>query len=344
MRKQDFQFELPDPQIADHPCDNRTGSRLLIVNPNTKGLHDRHFYDLVDYLQPEDCLIFNNTKVIPARLVGRRETGGKIEVLLERVLAQENTCIAQVRASNTPKNGAQIIITENFILEVIGREGAFFKLKCITDLPLAEQIERYGCMPLPPYIQRKAEEFDKQRYQTVYAEKQGAVAAPTAGLHFDQALLTKIKEKGLAHDFVTLHVGAGTFSPVRVDDIIDHKMHSEWFEVPESVVALIKKTREKGGRVICVGTTSVRCLESASISGQLIASSGETDIFIYPGYQFQSVDALITNFHLSESTLLMLVSAFAGKEFILNAYKHAVDSQYRFFSYGDAMFIENKIN
>ena len=290
---------------------------------------------------------FNNTKVIPARLLGKRESGGKIEVLLERVIPNtcgaKDTCIAQLRASNSPKTGTKIVIADDFSLVVTGREGAFFKLESLNDLPLLELVEQYGSMPLPPYIQRKAGEFDKDRYQTVYAQKQGAVAAPTAGLHFDENLINKIKQKNIAMDFVTLHVGAGTFSPIRVDNILDHQMHSEWYEVPQSVVDLVKQTRTNGGRVISVGTTSVRCLESASISGQLEASRGETNIFIYPGYQFQSVDALITNFHLSESTLLMLVSAFAGQELMLNAYKHAVNEKYRFFSYGDAMFIQNKI-
>ena len=347
MRKQDFQFDLPDSLIANQPCEQRTHSRLLDIQPVTKEIEDKRFYDIVDSVMPSDCLIFNNTKVIPARLLGKRESGGKVEVLLERVLpgkgVARDQCIAQLRASNTPKAGANIIVADDFMLRVIGREGTFFKLECLNELPMLELVEQYGSMPLPPYIQRKADEFDKHRYQTVYAEKQGAVAAPTAGLHFDEDLIKQLKQKGVAMDFVTLHVGAGTFSPIRVDNIIEHQMHSEWFEVPQSVVDLVAKTRAKGGRVISVGTTSVRCLESASISGELKASYGETDIFIYPGYEFKSVDALITNFHLSESTLLMLVSAFAGKEFIFKAYKHAVEEQYRFFSYGDAMFIQSRI-
>lgn len=347
MRKQDFQFDLPDSLIANQPCEERTQSRLLDIQPLTGQIEDKHFYDIFDSVKPSDCLIFNNTKVIPARLLGNRETGGKVEVLLERVIpgkgAVNDHCMAQLRASNTPKTGANIIVADDFVLRVIGREGTFFKLECLNELPMLELVEQYGSMPLPPYIQRKASDFDKQRYQTVYAEKQGAVAAPTAGLHFDEALIEKLKQKGVAMDFVTLHVGAGTFSPIRVDNILEHQMHSEWFEVPQSVVDLIAKTRANGGRVISVGTTSVRCLESASISGELKASYGETDIFIFPGYEFKSVDALITNFHLSESTLLMLVSAFAGKELILESYKHAVEQKYRFFSYGDAMFIRNKI-
>lgn len=281
--------------------------------------------------------------------MGEKETGGKVEILLERMIPAEASndkneiCTAQLRVSNIPKQGGLIKIAEDFVLQVIGREGAFFKLKNLSEGELFSLIEKYGSMPLPPYIHRQANEIDKDRYQTVYAEKQGAVAAPTAGLHFDVELIKKIKDKGIAIDFVTLHVGAGTFSPIRVDDVFEHKMHSEWFEVGQSVVDLVNKTRANGGRVIAVGTTSVRCLESASLSGKLKPSKGETNIFIYPGYQFQSVDGLVTNFHLSESSLLMLVSAFAGKEFILKAYEQAVTEQYRFFSYGDAMFIQNRI-
>lgn len=347
MHKQDFQFDLPESLIANHPCKQRTQSRLLALQPRTGQIEDKHFYDIIDAIQSSDCLIFNNTKVIPARLSGYRETGGKIEVLLERMIPgkgeAKDKCIAQLRASNTPKAGTRIIVADDFILQVIGREGAFFILECLHASPLLELVEQYGSMPLPPYIQRKANELDKRRYQTVYAEKKGAVAAPTAGLHFDEDMIEQLKKKGVAMDFVTLHVGAGTFSPIRVENILEHQMHSEWYEVPQSVVDLVAKTRANGGRVISVGTTSVRCLESASVSGELKSSQGETDIFIYPGYQFKSVDALITNFHLSESTLLMLVSAFAGKDLMLKTYEHAIEEKYRFFSYGDAMFIENKI-
>jgi len=346
MRKQDFQFDLPENLIANEPCQSRTESRLMLLDPQKSTIANHQFYQLIDFLQPEDCLIFNNTKVIPARLQGKRQSGGRVEVLVERVIPDTSGdyCIAQVRASNTPKENSKIEISAEFALEVVGRDGAFFRLKCLNDTPLFDLIEQYGAMPLPPYIKRDAIEADKDRYQTVYAEKKGAVAAPTAGLHFDDELIAKIKRKGIAIDFVTLHVGAGTFSPVRVDNIIEHKMHSEWFEVPESVVELVNATRAKGGRVIAVGTTSVRCLESASTDGAIKARRGETDIFIYPGYQFKSVDALITNFHLSESTLLMLVSAFAGKAFILESYQQAIESEYRFFSYGDSMFIQNRID
>ena len=346
MRKQDFRFDLPEALIANEPSENRTQSRLMLLNPENQTVNHRRFYELIDFIEPNDCLIFNNTKVIPARLRGTRDSGGTVEILVERVVPgeSEDTCIAQVKASNSPKPGTKIHISADFSLEVLGRDGAFYRLKSLSKHPLFTMIETYGSMPLPPYIKRTAEEVDKQRYQTVFAAKQGAVAAPTAGLHFDQQLMDKLRAQGIATDFVTLHVGASTFSPVRVDNILEHQMHSEWFEVPESVVALVKKTRKAGGRVIAVGTTSVRCLESASVSGAIQASRGETDIFIYPGYQFKSVDALITNFHLSESTLLMLVSAFAGREFILQSYQQAVTEQYRFFSYGDAMFIQNRIN
>ncbi|WP_196138376.1 tRNA preQ1(34) S-adenosylmethionine ribosyltransferase-isomerase QueA [Aliikangiella sp. G2MR2-5] len=347
MRKQDFHFELPEHLIANEPAKTRSLSRLMVLDPLEKDILDKQFFELVDFLQPEDCLIFNNTKVIPARLSGKRETGGKVEVLIERVTpgngGQADTCIAQLRASNSPKTGAQVIVAEDLILNVVGREGTFFRLESANDRPLLELVEQYGSMPLPPYIQREAGEDDKSRYQTVYAVKQGAVAAPTAGLHFDDEVFAKIAKKGISYDFVTLHVGAGTFSPVRVDNIKEHQMHSEWFEVPESVVELVRKTRDKGGRVIAIGTTSVRCLESASVSGELEPTCGETNIFIYPGYEFKSVDALVTNFHLSESTLIMLVSAFAGKDFILEAYNHAVSQKYRFFSYGDSMFIQNRM-
>jgi len=345
MKKQDFQFELPKHLIAEKPCENRVDSRLMLVNPELNDLSHKTFNQLVDYLNPEDCLIFNNTKVIPARLFGQKESGGKVEVLIERLVEKEGStqCIAKVRASNTPKRGVKINIAEDFVLQVVARDGEFFVLESTSQGSLMKLVEKYGAMPLPPYIERKANLQDEQRYQTVYAKHAGAVAAPTAGLHFDENLLQQITDKGIKHDFVTLHVGAGTFAPIRVDDVAEHKMHSEWFSVPPSVVDLVKDTRKTGGRVIAVGTTSVRCLESASLNGEIESTSGETNIFITPGYSFESVDGLITNFHLSESTLMMLVSAMAGREFILDAYQHAIDDEYRFFSYGDSMFIQNKI-
>ncbi len=355
MRKQDFQFDLPQSLIASQPCEERSASRLLVLNPELNMWNDRQFFELVDFLGPNDCLIFNNTKVVPARLWGQRESGGRVEILLER-FGQNNSYIstdkqigngelflAQLKASNTPKPGTKIKISDEFWVSVTGREGSFFKLKNLSQKPLMSLLEKYGSMPLPPYMNRQEENFDKERYQTIYAEQPGAVAAPTAGLHFDQALMDKIEHAGIAFDFVTLHVGAGTFLPMRVDEINQHQMHSEIYQVTQRVVDLVNQTRQKGGRVVAVGTTSVRCLESAFVSGELKATQGETDIFIYPGYEFKVVDALVTNFHLSESTLLMLVSAFAGKDFMLNAYQHAIESEYRFFSYGDAMFIQNRI-
>ncbi|MDQ7049229.1 MAG: tRNA preQ1(34) S-adenosylmethionine ribosyltransferase-isomerase QueA [Enterobacterales bacterium] len=344
MQKSDFKFELPNDLIAAFPCANRSESRLLLLDPASQSCEHKAFYQLVDFLQPEDCLIFNNTKVIPARLYAEKETGGKVEILLERFKHIDGRAIAvaQIRASNTPKIGAIIKLNADIQFKLVDRDGAFFLLENLSKFDFMDVFESFGQMPLPPYIERRASETDKQRYQTVYAKKAGAVAAPTAGLHFDQGLIDKISQKGINHDFVTLHVGAGTFSPVRGDDIKQHQMHTEWYEVPQSVVDLVETTRHNGGRVIAVGTTSVRCLESASRAGKIQACHGETDIFITPGYQFQSVDALITNFHLSESTLIMLVSAFAGHQLTMTSYATAIKEKYRFFSYGDSMFIQNK--
>lgn len=355
MRKQDFSFDLPEELIANEPKQTRSNSRLMLLDPQKQSYADKQFHQLVDYIQPNDCLIFNDTKVIPARLQGKRDSGGKIEVMMERIIpasdlsseqkfsGEKDVCIAQLRASNTPKVNTIIHIAEDFQLQVVEKKQGFYKLKNLSDEPLFDLIEQYGEMPLPPYIKRDVDEEDKSRYQTVYANKQGAVAAPTAGLHFDEPLLQALEKKGVAFGFVTLHVGAGTYLPMRVDNIFEHNMHSEWFEVSADIVELVQKTRTNGGRVIAVGTTSVRCLESASQSGQIRESRGETDIFIYPGYEFKSVDGLITNFHLSESTLLMLVSAFAGKDFILKQYRRAIKEKYRFFSYGDSMFIQNRV-
>ena len=338
MRLSDFKFELPDELIARYPADQRDASRLLHLNAAAE-ICDRQFSDIVDLVGSDDCLIFNNTKVIPARLLGSRESGGKVEILIERVL-DECEFIAMVKASNSPKPGTLINVAD-YQFEVTGREGQFFKLSTLDrSVPVMTVLEQYGHMPLPPYIDRGDTAFDAERYQTVYAKESGAVAAPTAGLHFTEQVFEQLKRKSVAWDFVTLHVGSGTFAPVRVDKIDEHQMHSERFSVPESVVELVKTTRQRGGRVIAVGTTSVRCLESASLNGEIQATSGDTDIFIYPGYRFKAVDALITNFHLPESTLIMLVSALCGKDNILKAYQHAVNNRYRFFSYGDAMFLE----
>lgn len=340
MRVADFSFELPDELIARHPMADRTASRLLTLDGNTGELGHKIFKDLIDFLNPNDLMIFNNTKVIPARMYGQKSTGGKVEVLVERVV-DEHRVLAHVRSSKSPKEGATLILEGKAEATMVARHGELFELEFKGEQTVLNILDDIGHMPLPPYIDRPDTEEDKARYQTVYNEKPGAVAAPTAGLHFDEVLLEKIKEKGIETQFITLHVGAGTFQPVRVDSVDEHIMHSEYIEVSQEVVDAIKKTKANGGRVIAVGTTSVRSLESAAKAseGELQPLYGDTDIFIYPGYEFQVVDAMITNFHLPESTLIMLVSAFAGQDHIIKAYKTAVTEQYRFFSYGDAMFI-----
>lgn len=338
MKRSDFYFDLPEELIAHYPPEKRTDSRLLCISRETGDVSHRQFTDFPALLNPGDLLVFNNTRVIPARLFGQKESGGKVEVLLERVMA-ENQILAQVRASKTPKTGSTIIFTADAKAEVLGREGEFFILAFPETVDLMQLLDEIGHMPLPPYIKREDELLDKERYQTVYGEKQGAVAAPTAGLHFDEALLAEIKAKGIETAKVTLHVGAGTFQPVRTELIEEHKMHAEYLEVDETVCAKVNACRARGGRVIAVGTTSVRCLETASQSGEISPYKGDSSIFIYPGYEFKSVDALLTNFHLPESTLIMLVSTLAGRENILKAYNEAIKEQYRFFSYGDATFI-----
>ena len=338
MKRSDFYFDLPEELIAHYPPEKRTDSRLLCISRETGDVSHRQFTDFPALLNPGDLLVFNNTRVIPARLFGQKESGGKVEVLLERVMA-ENQILAQVRASKTPKTGSTIIFTADAKAEVLGREGEFFILAFPETVDLMQLLDEIGHMPLPPYIKREDELLDKERYQTVYGEKQGAVAAPTAGLHFDEALLAEIEAKGIETAKVTLHVGAGTFQPVRTELIEEHKMHAEYLELDETVCAKVNACRARGGRVIAVGTTSVRCLETASQSGEISPYKGDSSIFIYPGYEFKSVDALLTNFHLPESTLIMLVSTLAGRENILKAYNEAIKEQYRFFSYGDATFI-----
>ncbi len=339
MKRSDFYYELPEELIARYPAERRSASRLLLLNKHTGALADSLFEQLPEQLNAGDLLVFNNTKVLPARLLGAKATGGKIEMLVERVLS-DTECLAHVRASKAPKPGSRLLINDGeVIFEMLERQGELFHLRLLTQGSLLETLERVGHMPLPPYIDRPDETFDQERYQTVYAQHPGAVAAPTAGLHFDQALLTRLEEAGVESAYVTLHVGAGTFQPVRVDSIAEHKMHSEWLEVSPEAVEKIEATKKAGGRIIAVGTTSVRSLETAAQDGVLTPYQGETDIFIYPGYQFNVVDGLVTNFHLPESTLIMLVSALAGREAILQAYQHAVENRYRFFSYGDAMFI-----
>lgn len=339
MRLSDFHFDLPEAQIAKFPTSERTASRLLCLDGTDGSLAHRQFRDLYALLQPGDLLVFNNTRVIPARLFGHKASGGAVEILIERILG-ENEALAYCRASKAPKPGSSLVLEDGSAVTVTGRNEALFILQFPTAvLPI---LERLGHMPLPPYIDRADAEADKERYQTVYARHPGAVAAPTAGLHFDEAMLAALAEKGVGQAFVTLHVGAGTFSPVRVDDIREHRMHSEAVQVSAETVAAINATRAAGGRIIAVGTTSVRCLETAARDGELAPFTGDTNIFIYPGYQFRVVDALVTNFHLPESTLIMLVSAFAGREPVLNAYRTAVTEGYRFFSYGDAMFITRR--
>ncbi len=336
MQRSDFHFDLPEELIAHYPTAQRRGSRLLVLEGEDVKHHQ--FPDFLDYLQAGDLLVFNNTRVIPARLWGQKATGGKIEVLIERPL-DEHRALAHIRSSKSPKAGARLFLEGGIEVECTGREGALFCLTFLNPEPLLELLEKHGHLPLPPYIERADELEDRERYQTVYAQHLGAVAAPTAGLHFDDELLAQIRAKGVNTAFVTLHVGAGTFQPVKVDKLEEHVMHKEWLEVTEAVAAQVNATKAAGGRVIAVGTTSVRCLETASYSGTTQAFSGDTDIFIYPSYQWRCVDKLLTNFHLPESTLLMLVSSFAGYEPIKKAYQAAVAEKYRFFSYGDAMLL-----
>ena len=341
MRRDLFQFDLPDELIARQPAQQRQGSRLLYLDSASNELQHQQFPDLLDHIQPGDLMVFNNTKVIPARLFGEKETGGKIEVLVERVV-DSHSVHAHIRASKSPKLGNQLLFEQGHRAEMLGRADDLFILK--FSAPVLAVLDQIGHMPLPPYIDRTDTDEDKSRYQTVYAEQLGAVAAPTAGLHFDQQLLEDIQSKGAQIAFVTLHVGAGTFQPVRADNILDHEMHSEWLQVSDEVCQQVIDTKAKGGRVIAVGTTSVRCLETAARSGQIAPFEGDTNIFIYPGYDFKVVDGLLTNFHLSESTLLMLVSAFSGYQSIMLAYQQAVAKRYRFFSYGDAMFLLHNPN
>lgn len=341
MQVKDFHFELPEELIASFPLEQRSASRLLCLDGDSGELSHRGFTDILDLLNPGDLMVFNNTRVIPARLFGEKATGGKIEALIERVLDQHRV-LAHVRSSRSPKPGAELLFEGGAKAVMIGRHENLFELEFCGDTPVFDLLEAHGHMPLPPYMKRDDQLEDRERYQTVYNEKPGAVAAPTAGLHFDEALLAKLDEKGIEKAFVTLHVGAGTFQPMKVERVEDHVMHAEYIEVSQEVCDAVKATRARGGRVVAVGTTSVRSLESASQNGEIEPFYGDSSIFIFPGYQFKSVDLLITNFHLPESTLLMLVSAFAGYTHTMNAYKVAVEQQYRFFSYGDAMFISRK--
>jgi len=333
----DFNFELPQELIAQTPLPERSASRLLEVSGDQ--LINRVFTDLIDLLAPGALLVFNDTQVIKARFFGAKQSGGKVEVLIERVL-DTHTVLAQVRASKSPAAGTQLRLADAFDVEVGERVGEFFTLKFLGDV--FELIEAHGRLPLPPYINHAAEAFDEARYQTVYAKTPGAVAAPTAGLHFDTALLERLSAKGVRSAFVTLHVGAGTFQPVRSHDLSAHEMHSEWYTIPEATVEAVRTARAGGHAIVAVGTTSLRALESASQHGSLVAGSADTRLFITPGYRFRLVTQLVTNFHLPQSTLLMLVSAFAGYEPIKAAYSHAIAQRYRFFSYGDAMFLRKQ--
>ncbi|NMF87471.1 tRNA preQ1(34) S-adenosylmethionine ribosyltransferase-isomerase QueA [Aromatoleum petrolei] len=335
----DFDYLLPPEQIAQAPLAERCASRLLVLAGDE--LADRGFCDLPALVEPGDLLVFNDTRVIHARLYGVKETGGQIEVLIERAIGPHEA-LAQVRSSKSPRAGAHLRLADAFDVTVLGRAGEFFHLRFPEDEDLHELLEKHGKLPLPPYIDRAADDHDESRYQTVYAREPGSVAAPTAGLHFDQQMLADLARKGVNGAWVTLHVGAGTFQPVRVNDLGEHRMHRERYVIPRETVDAIAKTKAAGGRVIAVGTTSLRALEGAAQDGDLGPGVGETELFILPGYRFRVADALITNFHLPKSTLLMLVSAFAGMEPIRRAYAHAVREGYRFFSYGDAMFITRR--
>ncbi len=353
MKTRDFHYDLPEKLIAQFPCEQRTGSRLLHYDRADQSVHHYHFPHILDLLKPADCLVFNNTKVVPARLYGHKISGGKVEILIERLIDSHHA-LAHLRASKTPKPGTFIELsnnkesgnngglsngqTQHYSLQVKGREGDLFILHS-ENHALATIMEQIGHMPLPPYIERADTHNDFSRYQTVYATSPGAVAAPTAGLHFDDAIMSSLAERGISTAFVTLHVGAGTFQPVRTETIEAHQMHTETLSVSAETVSRCLEARKNGGRIVAVGTTAVRSLETASQGGMLTAYEGETQIFIYPGYQFKSVDAMLTNFHLPQSTLLMLISAFAGMDNIKHCYQQAIEQEYRFFSYGDAMFI-----
>lgn len=343
MRTTNFDFYLPPELIAQFPATERSASRLLRLDGTSGALHDAQFAHLCDFIDSGDLLIFNNTQVIKARLTGQKSTGGAIEALVERVI-DEHQVLAHIRSSNPPKPGSRLIFAQAFEAEVQSRQEDLFLLKIDSNRPILDLLNEYGALPLPPYITHAADKTDDERYQTVYAKIPGAVAAPTAGLHFDDAMLKRLHDKGVQCAYVTLHVGAGTFQPVRVEHIHQHKMHSELYWVPEETVALIQQTKAAGKKVTAVGTTALRALESAALSGGIKAGSGDTNIFITPGYQFKVVERLLTNFHLPKSTLLMLVSAFAGVDNIKKSYQHAIDEKYRFFSYGDAMLIEKQMH
>jgi len=338
MKLSDFDFDLPKSLIAQHPTEKRADSRLLIVQKN---FIDATFSQLGEFLKPKDLLILNDTKVIPARLFGRKESGGKVEILVERLI-NDFQALVMIKASRAPKIGSDILLENDEQVKVIDKASGLYRLSFGSNSVLA-LLNQIGHVPLPPYIERIDNKEDLMRYQTVYAKNDGAVAAPTAGLHFDKSLLSSLNSYGVNHAFVTLHVGAGTFLPVQVEDIKDHKMHSECFEVCQETIDKIVTTKENGGRIVAVGTTAVRTLESIALPGELSSTKGDTDIFIYPGFEFRLVDAMITNFHLPKSSLLMLVSAFIGIEKMFQIYQYAIEEKYRFFSYGDAMLLEKTL-
>ena len=346
MNLSEFSYYLPDELIAHYPARERRASRLFCLNTLEDKHNHKFFHEILDLVRPNDLFIFNDTRVIPGRLFAFKASGGRVEVLIERV-SQDNAAIVQLRANKPVKVGSNLFFRRAGVVggavmgeaEVIERDGQFYTIEFSSESALDALIKSEGHIPLPPYIKRPAEEIDAERYQTIYARNEGAVAAPTAGLHFDQPLLEALQEKGVDLGFLTLHVGAGTFMPVRATKITEHQMHHEFFDVSSEICEKVATCKAKGGRVIAVGTTSVRSLEAASQTGLLVPTKGETNIFIYPGYEFKTVDAMITNFHLSESTLLMLVSAFVGRDRIMRAYSEAIAEKYRFFSYGDSMFL-----
>lgn len=338
MKKSDFNYDLPPELIAQKPLAQRSASRLLQLSKQTGEVTDSKFGDFIDLLTPEDLLVFNDTKVIPARLYAQKATGGKVEILIERI-EDGRQALAHVKASKAPKPDGLLHLQNGVICRVLEREHDLFRLRFETESTLLELLAEIGHMPLPPYIERADDKDDLERYQTVFAKQAGAVAAPTAGLHFDHETMQALERKGICKAFVTLHVGSGTFQPVRVEDLSQHVMHTEFFEVTHECVDAVRAAKARGGRVVAIGTTAVRALESASASGELVAGCGDTRLFITPGYRFNAVDAMLTNFHLPESTLLMLISAFAGYDAVMNAYRHAIAQRYRFFSYGDAMAI-----
>ncbi len=339
MRTIDFDYQLPPELIAQHPLPERASSRLLHLNGSSGVLSQGYFSELENFFRAGDLLVFNNTRVIKARLMGRKVSGGAVEVLVERVL-DDHHVLAHIRASKAPRPGGELLLSGELRVTMLARQGALFHLRFESNVSVLDLLERFGAVPLPPYITHEPDAIDERRYQTVFAKEPGAVAAPTAGLHFDEPSLERLRAKGVEIGYVTLHVGAGTFQPVRVENLSDHVMHSEWYQVPQETLRAINRARENGGRITAVGTTTLRALEGAAVSGTLQSGFGETNIFILPGFHFNVVERLITNFHLPKSTLLMLVSAFGGIENIRRAYAFAIEERYRFFSYGDAMLID----